>query len=217
MKIYAISGLGADKRVFERLHLNHEIIHLDWLIPAPNEQLTSYAKRLSAAINTHEDFVILGVSFGGLVAVEISKLLNPKACILISSAETHWELRKLFRLIGKIGLLKLIPTKLFKPPKQIAHFLFGAENKATLNNILDDTDLDFVKWASTRLCEWANEQKIKSCIKIAGTKDKILPPSKDINTILIHNGEHFMIYDKANEVSHIINEKLKEIEPKKID
>lgn len=217
MKVYGISGLGADKRVFDRLQLNHQFTYIDWLIPTPNEPLDKYAKRLSEVINPHEDFVILGVSFGGLVAVEISKILNPKACILISSAETHLELRKLFKYIGKAGILKYMPSKLFKLPKQIAHFLFGAKNKGALNNILDDTDLNFAKWASTRLCEWTNEQKIKSCIKIAGTKDKILPPSKDINTILIPGGEHFMIYDKANEISHIINEKLKEIEPKKID
>ena len=205
MKIYGISGLGADERVFKYLNLKHEIIPLAWIKHDKNELLEHYAKRLAAKIDTNEDFGILGVSFGGLVAVEISKILNPKVTILISSVETKNELSFLIKGLGKMNVVKYLPSKLFNPPKKIAHFLFGTDNKELLNKILDDTDLDFTKWAVNELLNWKNTTTLSSIIKISGTNDKLMSPTKANNTILIEKGEHFMIVDKAKEISDVIN------------
>lgn len=208
MKIYGISGLGADERVFKYLSLKHEIIPLNWIKHDKNESLEHYASRLAAKIDANEDFGVLGVSFGGLVAVEISKILNPKVTILISSVETKNELGFVIKGLGKMKVVKYLPSKIFNPPKKIAHFLFGTENKELLNKILDDTDLDFTKWAVNKLLNWKNTTHLSSVIKISGTNDKLLPPTKTDNTILIEKGEHFMIVDKAKEISEIINERF---------
>lgn len=205
MKLYGISGLGADKRVFEYLDLDCKLIPIEWIEPLKNETIESYSIRISKSINREEDFGIMGVSFGGLVAVEISKRLNPKLTILISSAETRLELRLIYRIIGKTKLLKLIPQFLFDPPRIIADWIFGAVNKKLLNQILNDTDLYFAKWAVNQLTNWSNIEKLSNpVLKIGGTHDKLIPPNK--NQRLIEKGEHFMIVDRADEISQIINE-----------
>ena len=209
MKLYSISGLGADERVFQYLKLDHELIPIPWLTPEISEPIEVYAKRMAEKINTAEEFGILGVSYGGLVAVEMSKILKPKITILISSAETKEGLRGVYKLMGKTNLATLIPSKLFDIPRGIAKFLFGTEETKLLNNILDDTDNAFTKWAVNELTNWKNKKKLNNCLKIHGTKDKLIPAPKDENTILIENGEHFMIVDKANDISKIINNKLK--------
>ncbi|AIZ42677.1 alpha/beta hydrolase [Cellulophaga baltica] len=210
MKIYALSGLGADERVFNALTLDYELIPILWLTPKRNEAITAYAQRLITTykIGATRDFGILGVSFGGLIATEISQLTTPKFTLLISSLETKNELNGFLKLIGKSKLLTQIPERLFKPPKVIAHYMFGTDNIELLDAIIDDTDLTFTKWAILELLNWNNETKIPNLIKIGGTKDKLLPP-KGTNTILIENGEHFMIVDRAKEISHIINKALK--------
>jgi len=210
MRIFGISGLGADKRVFKYLTLDYELISVDWIKPKPKETIIEYSKRL---INEYEigktsEFGILGVSFGGLIATEISKLTNPKFTILISSVENRNELSGIIKLVGKSKLIELIPEKLLNPPKAIAHFMFGTEKKELLNSILDDTDLNFTKWAIRELMNWKNQTELPNLIKIGGTKDKLLPP-KGKNTILIEKGEHFMIVDKATEISEIINREIK--------
>ena len=210
MKLYGISGLGADKRVFQNLTLNCEFIPIDWIDPKEKESIEDYANRLSKKIDTKEKFGILGVSFGGLIAVEISKKLNPELTILISSAETKNELRRIYRLFGKTNILKLIPEKLFDPPRFIANWIFGAKEKNLLKQILDDTDLRFAKWAVNELANWKNNTELSNRIlKIAGTKDKLIPPKKNRNQILIEKGEHFMIVDKSVQVSQIINKEIK--------
>ncbi len=209
LKIYAISGLGADKRVFDYLKLNQEIIAIDWIEPNKNESLESYSKRLSAVIDKNSDFILIGVSFGGLVAVEISKILEPRLTFLISSAETRSELNPIYRQSGRLKILEKIPSKFFDPPRQLAYFLFGTSNKELLNKILDDNDLSFVKWAVNRLTQWSNEEKLSNVIRIHGTDDKLIPWKSSGEVYMIEGGQHFMIVDKADEISNIINEEIK--------
>lgn len=211
MKLYAISGLGADERVFKYLELEHELIPIPWLTPEKGEPIERYAKRMAEKINTKEEFGILGVSFGGLVAVEMSKILKPKVTVLISSTQTKEGLRDLYKMFGKTGINKIVPAKLFDIPRGIAKFLFGTNETVLLNNILNDSDKKFTKWAINELINWKNEEKIENCIQINGTKDKLIPAINIENKILIEGGEHFMIVDKANEISKIISNKLKEL------
>ena len=210
MNIYAISGLGADERVFNYLALKGDLIPLQWLKPETNESLEAYALRMAEKINQAEPFILLGVSFGGLVAVEISKVLQPRLTILISSVETKDELSTVYRLLGQTKLVKWIPYPLFDPPRMLANWIFGAKNKALLSDILNDTDLKFAKWAVNALLTWQNTSKLTTpLLKIGGTSDKLLPPQGD--TILIEKGAHFMIVDRAEEISQIINRRLEEM------
>lgn len=156
MKIYGISGLGADRRVFDFLNLDLELIPIDWIEPKTHESIQDYSLRLSKFIDTGSDFGILGVSFGGLVAIEISKTLKPRFTILISSVATKTEIPVFYRLLGKSGLLKLLPQNLYNPPRWLAHYLFAAKNTDLLDQILDDTDLRFTKWAINELVHWSN-------------------------------------------------------------
>jgi len=211
LNIYAFSGLGADKRVFEHLQLNHKLVCIDWIKPKKNGSLETYTTRLVMNINSNEPFVLLGVSFGGLVAVEASKMLNPRATILVSSAATKYELSWFQRLIGKTGLLKILPSFVFRPPNFVANIMFGAKNKSLLHKILRDTDLAFAKWASQQLATWNNEIEPSNLYKISGSADKLIPPSKTENTILVKDGGHFMIVDKADEVSELINGIIKNL------
>lgn len=205
MKIYAISGLGADKRVFQFLNLNAELILMDWIEPRQNEAIENYTKRLFEAINPEEEFAILGVSFGGLIAVEISKIFTPALTILVSSVETKNELRFIYRLFGRSDIIKFIPKFLLRPPKKITKWAFGAVNSKLLYQIIDDTDLTFAKWAIEQLTTWTNEQRLQHLYKIHGTNDKLMPLRPNEKTISIAGGGHFMIVDRAAEISTVIN------------
>ena len=210
VKIYGISGLGADKRVFNYLNLENKLTPLDWIEPLKNEPIEKYSKRFAENYGLHKEkeFIIIGVSFGGLIATEISKLYKPKMTILISSAETKRELGEYIRFAGKTKITKILPEQIFALPKRIAQFVFGAEKTELLNSILNDSDLKFTKWAINELVNWKNITKLDNVFKIGGNRDKLLPP-KDDSTIIIEGGEHFMIVDKAKEISKILNEQIK--------
>ncbi len=212
-KLFCISGLGADQRVFQYLKIkNIELIAVEWLQPFQKESIKNYAARLvkKYRINQEENFGLIGVSFGGLIAVEIAKITKPKFIFSISSITTQKEKPFLLKIFKYFDFTPLLPSFFFKPPKIIFHFFMGARKKKLLNSILEDTDFIFAKWAVHELVQWKNETIINNLYKINGSRDKLLP-SKGKKDILIQGGEHFMIVDRADEISVIINHKIKKL------
>ena len=193
MKLYLIGGLGADERVFEVLNLNCETKVISWIEPSKDEPIDVYVKRLLAQINTTKPFGIMGVSFGGLIAIELSKISNPEILILISSVESSDQLKTKFLTLGKLGLLNLVPTAFIKPPKFLQSYLFGAKNSKLLNEIIKDTDPRFIRWALKKMIAWKSAKIDVKTLRIHGTKDKLIPLIGEAKEI--QNGAHFMIVD----------------------
>lgn len=208
MKLYCISGLGSDQRVFKYLKLPYEMVPLDWIPPFKKETLREYALRLSGIIDTMVPFGIIGVSFGGMVAIEISKVLKPEKTILISSAQTENQLPAWYKFIGKLNIIPILPAFCFNLSPFLGVKLLGAQSKKLLTNILQDTDPKFVKWAIHAICTWYNNVVLQNILQIHGNKVLLLPLSKDMNVTIIEGGRHFMIVDKAEEISAFINKKL---------
>ncbi|QNN40098.1 alpha/beta fold hydrolase [Pedobacter roseus] len=214
MNTYFISGLGADKRIFSKLKLDEKIniIHLDWISPVKNESLAAYAERLSKVIDKAQPFALVGVSFGGMIAVEIAKVLKPTTTIIISSTMLSIHLPALYRFAGSLGLLNIIPAKLLKSSNKLTqNYYFGTRSgseKTLLSKIIKDTDPFFLKWAIGSILSWQNKIKPERIFHIHGTNDKILYSKKATPDFVIENGTHFMVYQNAVEISGIINKLL---------
>src|SRR5205814_5443257 len=100
-KIYCISGLGADEKAFAKLHVQgYQLVHLPWLIPVKDETIDEYAERMSRNITDHNP-VIMGLSFGGIMGIEIAKkLIAVEKVILISSVKSFKEIPAWMKLAG---------------------------------------------------------------------------------------------------------------------
>ncbi len=213
MNLYFISGLGADKRIFQNLVLPEvfKIYYIEWEAVSENESMESYCRRLSTQINQQEPYTILGLSFGGVIAVELSKFLSPVQTVLISSFCFKKEVPWFYILLGKSRIYKILPPRMLLRPNNIAFRLFGAykpEIKSLLKNIFEDTDPAFFEWAVRQLFSWDNHWKPSNLIRIHGTADKILPYKEIMQAIPVKDGEHLMVYNKSAIVSQILTEKL---------
>lgn len=205
MKLYGISGLGADERVYEALSFDCDFIFIEWVDPKEKESLYDYAIRLSKVIDTTEEFGLIGVSFGGLVISEMVKFLNPEFVILVSSVEFDSELKEMYKTFGNTKINQILPEWFYDLPTPIAKFLFGTSSPL-LSEILDDMDLSFTKWAVNELLNWKNSTKIKNLYRIHGTEDKFFScPPKEDNVNLIDGGGHFTIVDDSEKVNVLIN------------
>ncbi|MEM6525640.1 MAG: alpha/beta hydrolase [Bacteroidota bacterium] len=212
MKIYGIGGLGVDERVFSELALDFELTPLQWIEPKPKETIQSYVNRFAKQIDTVNPFSIIGVSFGGIMAIELNKILNPDKIVLISSATHKSDIPFIFRIFGKAGLLKLIPNFLMKPPPFLANFFFGVSephHKKVLQQILADTDIDFLRWAVNEITKWDNSERLTNLVRIHGSSDRLLSLSKREQVIVIPNAGHFMVMNRAKEISRFLNQELK--------
>ncbi|WP_258105498.1 alpha/beta hydrolase [Marinoscillum sp. MHG1-6] len=212
MKVYGIGGLGVDKRVFSELTLNFDITPLEWINPEPNETIQNYAARLSEQIDTKEPFGIIGISFGGMMAIELNKILKPQLIVLISSAASKSDIPIPFRIFGRTGLLKITPNFLLKPPQFLANYFFGVTEpkyKKILKQIIADTNIDFLRWATNQITIWDNHERPTNMLRIHGTSDRLLNFCQHDDVTVIPKAGHFMVMNKADELSQILNHIMK--------
>jgi hypothetical protein len=110
-----ISGLGADERVFQFLNLiDSEKNYIEWIEPFKNETIENYVKRLSLQIDTSKTNILICVSFGGLIGIELSKILKFEKIIIISSVKNRSEIPFYYQIVGKLKFYRLIPASLLK-------------------------------------------------------------------------------------------------------
>ncbi|HTG55160.1 MAG TPA: alpha/beta hydrolase [Niabella sp.] len=214
-KIYVFSGLGVDRRVFNNIDFGDlDITHVEWIMPEPDEPLVHYAQRIIAANRMAPHSALIGLSFGGMLSVEVAKLIPVDKLILIASAKTKNELPRGFLMKLLLRLRKFIPERKLTSPNAIADWLFGVKTtneKQLLRDILKDTNPEFFKWAINEIVNWDNEVMPANCIHIHGNKDRIIPIKNVKADYVIEGGGHLMTVNKSAETGHIIRTVFKEI------
>jgi pimeloyl-ACP methyl ester carboxylesterase len=192
---------------------NAKLIHIPWPPYDQQDELSCYAQKVSSLIKADEP-IIMGVSLGGMVAVEISKIRPVKKLILISSAKTKDELPSYDTWFGKLMKSKIVPPFLYKMPNPVMIERFGAEtedDEAMLKMILKDTDGHFMKWAMRAIALWDNHSYKALVVHIHGRKDKMIFAANINAQYWIEDGGHMMIYNRADEISRIIEKELETV------
>lgn len=209
-KIYCISGLGADERLFKNLLLpDAELIYLNWMPYHTHDNVVSYAKKMSVQVGESNP-VLMGVSFGGMLAVEMAKQVQATQVFLISSARSGSDFPFPYHLAGFLKLTHLIPGVLIKSPTKLIDYLFGvqsAEDRDLLHDYLHNADPHYIRWALQRILEWKNTDTSINTVQIHGTNDKVIPIPSKVNYRLQQAG-HLMVFNRSEEVSKIISENL---------
>lgn len=214
MKVYLISGLGADERTFSRLVFPEgvEVHFLPWIKPLGGESMNSYARRMSLEMDTlNGPYVVIGLSFGGMLASEMLSFLEPSRVILLSSVNAYPELPWYYRLAGKTRLHRLLPSRPGKGSNRLLNWAFGvqqSQGKLLLDEVLKHTDTGFSRWAINALMQWGKTTTDKEVIRIHGTNDHILPVTTFTPQHLIKGAGHLMVLTHAEQVSGLIAEVL---------
>ncbi len=211
MDIYILSGLGADERVFKSIRFGDNQIHfIKWIQPIPKESIEEYSKRLLSQIHSHRP-VLIGLSFGGMMAVEIAKHIETEKVILISSAKSGKEIPIYYRVMRLLQIHKIVPAAILKRSNFLTNWFFGVkstEDRKLLKAILAETDSVFLKWAIDKIVNWKNLLAPKNVIHIHGGADRVLPIQFVNCDFEINDGGHLMILNKAEEISSLLKRLL---------
>ena len=100
MKVYFLAGIAADSRIFKNIQLpvGYEAVFIDWITPIRDESLSSYAFRLSDAIDKSEPYYIIGVSLGGIIACEISIRNTPPCNNYYWECSNHFTVTRILQM-----------------------------------------------------------------------------------------------------------------------
>ncbi len=210
MKLYVISGLGADYSVLERLEFNRdtEIVFLDWLMPEKNEDFQHYVDRMSERIDDTEPFCLLGYSFGGIMVQEINQKKKAEKVVIMGSIRSDKEKSALIRAGEITKIPKYLPESIFNEKSAFAYGvirkLFDPKNPKIFQ-YFKVKDPYYLKWSVEKISEWKFKET-PNVIQILGDKDIVFPISKCKPDYIIKGGTHLFPATKSKEVSKILKE-----------
>lgn len=200
--IYCMPGLAADVSIFEFIKLpedRYQIHLLPWKIPDKDELLKDYAKRMAKEV-LHENCILIGVSFGGVLIQEMSKFLSVEKLIIVSSVKSKHELPRRMKFVRNTKMYRLFPTGLVSKVKNWEKLAIGdfAKKRAVLyQKYLSVNQKVYLDWAIKNLVSWDQEEPMSNIIHIHGDKDIVFPIQNIKNCITIDNGTHVMIINRA--------------------
>lgn len=201
ISVYFMPGLAANASIFERILLpsdQFDTYFMEWEIPLDNETLSEYAKRISKKV-THENPVLVGVSFGGILVQEMAQFLNPSKIIIISSVKSNLEFPTAFKLAKQTKAYKIIPTSLIENVYNLAKFTFGEKVIKRLKlyqMFLTVRDKKYLDWSIEKIILWDRKKADPNVVHIHGDADEVFPIKYIQNCIVVKGGTHIMILTK---------------------
>ncbi|MEO1261807.1 MAG: alpha/beta hydrolase [Bacteroidota bacterium] len=211
--IYLIPGQGSDERLFKNISINHyETRAIKYEIPEKGATMATYAQQLSAQIDTSLSYSLIGVSLGGMLAMEMAKQLNPDEVILIASAKNRNEIPRLYKFFRKFPLHLLFGGNFYKfwtLALQPLYEPMPKEDQRMWRDMMKQKNPKFMRRAVRCIIEWENEDSAgENVLHIHGTKDKTLPIKNIEEPVIVEDGTHVMTLTKGEEISAIINQWL---------
>jgi len=214
LHVYFVPGLAASVTIFEYIKLpedQFEIHLIPWLVPLEKkESIGNYAKRMCLSV-TESNFVLVGVSFGGIMVQEMKKYCSPKKVIIISSVKHHNELPLRLKIVKNTKAYKLTPIKALTNIESFAKYTYGdfIKKRADLyKKYLSMRDKKYLPWAIHNVLHWKQDSNTDDIIHIHGNNDGIFPIKNIKNCIVIDGGTHIMILNKAKRINTILKEVL---------
>jgi|SRR5690554_266443 len=213
--VYFIPGMAAGPEIFDHIQLpedQYTIEILEWMIPKKEESLKDYAQRMANRV-TAPNPILVGVSFGGIVAQEMDAFLDLKKLIIISSVKVRKELPKRMKVAGSTKLYKLIPTGLVLSAEDLTKFSVGPRTKKKLKlyqKYLHVRDEQYLDWSIEKIVTWDRQEAVPGIVHIQGDKDPVFPIKYIKDCLVIPNGTHIMILNRASEISKLLLQVFKE-------
>jgi pimeloyl-ACP methyl ester carboxylesterase len=213
-KVFLISGLGADTRLYNNIEIpdEFEVVPVDWIDPHKTDTLVTYAQKLIYQYDIRPNSIVIGTSLGGIITIEIAKKVSLKKAILISSIKTNEEKPAYFKVFRALPIYKLFPEKALPTIALLIKPVFGkmAANDAWLfHDMLIKSSPKFIKWAMGAILKWDNLIIPPNVYHIHGDNDHVFPIRHIKDATVVKGGSHIMIFDKAKQVNKWLKPILK--------
>ncbi len=210
-----LPGLGADVRLFDPQRSEFpNLISPPWLEPASNEPLAGYAGRMAERIRPMlplggGPLVLGGISFGGMLAAQMSSVLKPDALVLIGSALNPKEIAPSLRWMAMAG--RWMPTPVGERSKFMGRAFIRRlgpmkrEHRVFLETMMDAVPFSFIRWAAQAMMGWSGVRvPAAPIVRIHGDKDRIIPHPANAIDVTIRGAGHVPNVSHAAEVNGAI-------------
>ena len=212
-----VSGMGADERLFDgQKAALPSVLAAHWIPVEPGDTLPSYARRLAAAVDPRGPCFLGGCSFGGMLALEMTRHLDARACFLIATIrspdEFPWWLRALEPFVAALPGFSLgIPGRLVSLVLRVANSRFSPARRSVLRQFAD-ADGRHVRWAGLAALRWKPTLGPIPCpvFQIHGDRDWLLPFRRTHPDLLVRGAGHLLPVTHPEAVNQFLRDHLSE-------
>lgn len=210
-----IPGLGVDGRLFNpQRSLDAHIITPAMPDPMEFESIGHYAHRLVRDIPRHDNLWIGGMSFGGMLALEAARYLNPRGVFLIASTRRGSAHAFLFQLLARFTsaiATSTIRTLLHSAPMLVR--ITGRPNRQQrklLLMLVEDAHLKVTRWGARAAMNYVYTGGLTCPIfQIHGEIDRLVPVQNVMPDVVVKDAGHVVNVTHAAAVNDFIRARMR--------
>jgi pimeloyl-ACP methyl ester carboxylesterase len=214
-RLILLPGLGANERMYAGQRSAFPRLEVPkWLSPGVNATLADYGRRMAQTVDASEPFFLGGSSFGGAVALEMARHLNPRAVFLIGSCRTPaaipWHLRAVARCGGWLARGPVLWAAHAVASRSTSRFgELTPEQRTMLVAMIRGADRRFLRWGGTALVRWGGAADLRVPVhQIHGEDDCILPCGLSTAEVTVPGAGHLMNVTHPDAVNRFIAERI---------
>lgn len=213
--VWFIPGLAAKSDIFKGIKLGvsrFDCRFLDWVEPESEESLSAYANRMFCGSDP-SDSILVAVSMGAMLALEIAKQHRVRAVVLISAAGSPQTLPPKFRLLRSRRLIRGLPWHWIGNRRWWSMlYSFGIERKRIerYDRFIGLHSANYLRWCLNHfiLGDWGYSGSTRVW-HIHGTEDRVFPIGRIDKCTAVDGGTHAMVVEIPERVQAILEELLK--------
>lgn len=163
-----LPGMGATAAMYNGLKhkLDFPITFLNWPAYRGEKSYADVARRVIEDHHITPQDIVAGSSLGGMVALEIAKLMDVKAVVLLGSAVRRTEVQTLLTLLAPIASAA---------PMTIIQALVG-KHRNLVSSMFADSDPEFIRAMCAFLPSWKGyDGPMEKVFRLHGRKDHVIP------------------------------------------
>jgi esterase/lipase len=188
---YILPGMGATSEMYGSLkrELSFSAHFLDWPSYQGEISFKEVAERIIAENPIDENDVVCGSSLGGMIALEVSMILNTKSVVLMGSALRNDEINRLLSMISPLASIT---------PLSFIQTIAG-KNEEVVSQMFSASDPDFIRSMCKYVSLWPGYLgAIDKVFRIHGKKDHIITCPKSDSDV-VENAGHLIAITHAKE------------------
>jgi pimeloyl-ACP methyl ester carboxylesterase len=201
-------GLGADQRLFDgQRQVLPDLVVPRWPEPTEGESLADFAGRIAASLQLPEGSHVGGSSFGGMVALELARLVRPQSVFLIGSCRHPGAVRSP-SVVAWLG--RVLPISAFRPRRWLRPFIFLAfgwppsATRETLWSMALDASPRFLKWGLQAIASWVPSPVSVPVHHVHGAADRLIPVRRVQADLVVPGAGHLLSMTHVLDVNEFL-------------
>lgn len=179
---FLLPGMGATSAMYDSLRgkIDFEIEFIDWPVWRGEATCADVARRVREERGIADGDVVGGSSLGGMVALELAKILRPSGVVLLGSAVHPREIQGLLSALSPLAALT---------PVSWIQLVAGKRNSPAAR-MFSDADPDFVRAMCLHLSSWPGHPgPVDGLFRLHGRRDLVIPcPTGGVESVEIVEG-----------------------------